>query len=198
MKLKSVLSLAFVGLMLASVSSQSTWASGAQEHPIGDLTGRDAVGFRKDKVTTESVGERTIMRAPDTKQTMQDFREIQELNIILRRASVAAPLPLNEIAETATKMNTIAVRMKGNLILPKPKEKAVITPADSLDGLVSQIGETDANVKAFVTNPIFRQGTDTKRDLPMEASTNLARLIALTKALHEGVTKVRNSSENQK
>src|SRR6185295_16367218 len=156
MKLKSVLSLAFVGLMLTSVSSQSIWAQDQRGHPIGDLTGRDAVGFRKDKVTTATVGERTIWRAPDTKQPMKDFREIQELNIILRRASVAEPLPLNEIAETATKMNTIAVRMKGNLILPKPKEKAVITPADSLDGLVSQIGETDANVKAFVTNPIFR------------------------------------------
>lgn len=193
MKLRIVLSLAVAGLMLGSIGSESTCASGAQsqrEAPIGDLTGRDAVGFRKDKVTKESLGERTVMRNPDTKQTMQDFRQIQELNIALRRVSKDAALHLDEIAETATKMNTIALRLKGDLILPKPKEKTAVAPADSIEALVGQIGETDASVKAFVTNPLFRQGTDTTRDLPLEASTSLAKVIALTKALHDGAGKV--------
>jgi len=193
MKLESILSLAFVGLMLTSISSETACAIGAQtqrEAPIGDLTGRDAVGFRKDKVTKESVGERSVIRAPDAKQTMQDFKQIQELNYKLRRASKNEPIPVEEIVDTASKMNIIAVRLKSNLILPKTKEKTDIAPADSLDALMSQISETDTSVRAFVTNPLFRQGTDTTKDLPMEASTNLAKVIALTKAVREGASKV--------
>ena len=201
MKPRSVLSLALVGLMLAGVSLEIPCAFGGQaqrEAPIGDLTGRDAVGFRKDKVTTASVGERSIMRSPDTKQTMQDFREIQELNIKLRKASKETSPALEDVIETATKMNTIALRLKNDLILPKPKEKIDVTPAASIEALVTQIGDTDANVKLFVTNPLFRQGTDTVRNLPLEASTNLAKIIALTKAVREGASKVRSSSEKEK
>jgi len=199
MKLKRVWSLAFVGLMLASVSSETSVAIGARgqrEAPIGDLTGRDAVGFRKDKVTKESLGERTVMRGPDTKQTIQDFREIQELNIKLRRASTDAPLSLEDVIDTATKMNATALRLKNNLILPKPKGKTDVALAASIETLVFQIGVTDASVQAFVTNPLFRQRTDPSRDLPMEASTNLAKVIALTKAVREGASKVRDSSQH--
>jgi len=194
MKLKIGLSLAVVGLMLASIGPANTCANGAQtarEPPIGDLTGRDAVGFRKDKVTKESVGERSILRGPDGGKTVEDFKQIQELNYKLRRVSKEAPVALDEVIDTAKNMNVIANRLKANLVLPKSKEKTEIALADSIEALVGQIGEMDASVRAFATNPIFRQNDVTNKDLPMEASTNLAKVIALTKALQGGAAKLR-------
>lgn len=201
MKLKIGLSLAVVGLMLASIGPANTCANGAQtarEPPIGDLTGRDAVGFRKDKVTKESVGERSVIRGPDVKQTMEDFRQIQDLDYKIRRVSKEAPLALDEVIETANKMNIIANRLKTNLVLPKSKEKTELALADSTEALVRQIGEMDASVRAFVTNPVFTQSANTTRDFPMEASTNLAKVIAISKVVHGGASKLRSGAEQQK
>lgn len=201
MKLKIGLSLAVVGLMLASVGPANTCANGAQtqrEPPIGDLTGRDAVGFRKDKVTKESVGERSVVRPPDAKQTVEDFRQIQDLNYKIRRVSKDAPIALDEVIDTANKMNIIANRLKSNLILPKAKEKTELALADSVEALVRQIGEMDESVRAFVTNPLFRQSADTTKDFPMEASTNLAKVIALSKVVQGGASKLRSGAEQHK
>jgi hypothetical protein len=157
---------------------------------IGDLTGRDAVGFRKDKVTKESVGERPDFRPPSTKQAMQDFREIQELNLSLKRASKESPLAFEGLVATAKRMGVVANRLNALLVLPKPKQKPEFARAETPEEFQQQIEDMNSNVKAFVTNPIFRQLTDSTRDLPREAGENLGKVIALSKSLEEGALKL--------
>jgi hypothetical protein len=163
--------------------------------PIGDETGRDAVGFRKDSVTKESLGERrSPANTPTTKQAMEDFMEIQKINRQIQEIARQDPTALEGIAMSAKDMNTRAKRLKTSLSLPSvPKEmnKNEIAPPASADELLSQVKELDTNVKVFVTNPIFRQVSDTTRDLPMEASVSLSKVIALSKVLEQGANRLR-------
>jgi hypothetical protein len=66
-----------------------------------------------------------------------------------------------------------------------------MTASSSTDELLDRIKDLDANIKAFVTNPLFRQLNDTSRNLPLEASVNLSRVIALSKVVEESAAKLR-------
>ncbi|MFY9572613.1 MAG: hypothetical protein WAV20_14535 [Blastocatellia bacterium] len=162
--------------------------------PVGDLTGRDAVGFRKDSVTKETLGERRApANTPTTKQAIEDFMQLQKSNRRIQDISRLQPPPLEAILVAAKDVSTRATRLKTSLALPSPpkESKTGITPATSIDELMNRIKELDANIKLFVTNPIFRQMTESGRDLPMEASVSLSKVIALSKVLEESAGKLR-------
>jgi hypothetical protein len=188
MKLKDFsFALAICVLLPVVVASAQTRAEG----PIGDMTGRDAVGFRKDKVTKETVGERNnTPRSPSTEQVIQDFRLIQELNYKLRDAAKLAPLAHEEIAATAKRIRDVAGRLKVSLALPKAKEKIELAAAQSDQELVNQMGEINGHIKAFVTNPIFSSVTAADKNLPAEAGMNLNKVIEMSKALEQGANRL--------
>jgi len=158
-------------------------------------TGRDAVGFRKDSVTKESVGERrTHANTPTTKQAIEDFMEIQKTNRHIQDIARQQPLALEGIANAAKDLSTRAKRLKVSLSLPAPPKEVTqtgMTASSSTDELLDRIKDLDANIKAFVTNPLFRQLNDTSRNLPLEASVNLSRVIALSKVVEESAAKLR-------
>lgn len=175
-----------------------TVAGAAQERrpgTVGDETGRDAVGFRKDAATKETVGERRASaNTPTTKQAMEDFMQIQKINRQIQDIAQVKPLALEGIAAAAKDVSARAKRLKASLSLPSPPKEAIkagTAAAASTDELLNRIKELDANVKAFVTNPIFRQMSDTGRDLPMEASVSLSKVIALSKVLEESASRLR-------
>jgi hypothetical protein len=191
MSLRVLFSLTAIPLLAASVIAYG--AGEPQERrtdPIGDTSGRDAVGFRKDKVTKESVGERPDFRPPSTKQAIQDFREIQELNITIGRASRESPLAFQQVEAAARRMGVVASRLNTALMLPKLKQKPGFARAETTEELLLRVADMNSSVKAFVTNPVFQQLTDSTRDLPREASENLARVIALSKLLEEAARKL--------
>ena len=163
--------------------------------PVGDETGRDAVGFRKDSVTKESVGERRPpANSPTTKQATEDFMQIQKINRQIQDIAKQDPLALEGIATAAKDLSTRANRLKSSLALPSPPKevtKTGIAPSTSTDELLSRIKELDASIKGFVTNPIFRQVTDTTKDLSMEASVSLSKVIALSKVLEQSASRLR-------
>ena len=163
--------------------------------PVGDETGRDAVGFRKDSVTKESVGERRARaNTPTTKQAIEDFMEIQKTNRHIQDIAKQQPLALEGIANAAKDVSTRAKRLKVSLSLPAPPKEVTqtgMTASSSTDELLDRIKDLDANIKAFVTNPLFRQLNDTSRNLPLEASVNLSRVIALSKVVEESAAKLR-------
>jgi len=163
--------------------------------PVGDETGRDAVGFRKDSVTKESVGERRARaNTPTTKQAIEDFMEIQKTNRHIQDIAKQQPLALEGIANDAKDVSTRAKRLKVSLSLPAPPKEVTqtgMTASSSTDELLDRIKDLDANIKAFVTNPLFRQLNDTSRNLPLEASVNLSRVIALSKVVEESAAKLR-------
>ena len=163
--------------------------------PVGDETGRDAVGFRKDSVTKESVGDRRApANTPTTKQAMDDFMQIQKINRQIQDIARQDPPALEGIAIGAKDLNARAKRLKASLSLPSvPKEmnKNEIAPPASADELLNRIKELDASIKGFVTNPIFRQVSDSARDLPMEASISLSKVIALSKVLEQSANRLR-------
>jgi hypothetical protein len=163
--------------------------------PVGDETGRDAVGFRKDSVTKESVGERRARaNTPTTKQAIEDFMEIQKTNRHIQDIAKQQPLVLEGIANAAKDVSTRAKRLKVSLSLPAPPKEVTqtgMTASSSTDELLDRIKDLDANIKAFVTNPLFRQLNDTSRNLPLEASVNLSRVIALSKVVEESAAKLR-------
>jgi len=162
----------------------------------GDETGRDAVGFRKDKVTNETVGERRASaKSPTTKQAIEDFLEIQKLNQEIQQLSKAQPLTLDKLATAAKQINTRAGRLKTSLSLPSPPKettKVESSGSASTEQLVEQIKELDVNVKAFAGNPLFQQVNDTTRDLPMDASIHLRKVINVSKWLEEQANKLRH------
>lgn len=194
MKLKDFsVALAVTVLLPVAVASAQSRAEG----PIGDMIGRDAVGFRKDKVTKETVGERNnTPRSPSTEHVMQDFRLIQELNLKLRDAAKPSPLAHDEIAATAKKIRDVAGRLKVSLALPKAKEKSEFDMAQSDEDIVNQVGEINAHIKAFVTNPIFSSVTDAGKNLPVDASINLNKVIEMSKALEQGANRLRRAVRN--
>ena len=163
--------------------------------PVGDETGRDAVGFRKDSVTKESVGERRARaNTPTTKQAIEDFMEIQKTNRHIQDIAKQQPLALDGIADAAKDVITRAKRLKVSLSLPAPPKEVTqtaMTASPSTDELLNRIKELDSNIKSFVTNPLFRQMNDTSRNLPLEASVSLNRVIALSKVVEESAAKLR-------
>lgn len=177
------------------VIAVATAAQVRRPDPVGDETGRDAVGFRKDSVTKETVGERRApANTPTTKQAMEDFMQIQKINRQIQDIAKQTPLALEGIALGAKDLSARANRLKASLSLPSPPKEASktgIAPSTSTDELLSRIKELDANIKGFVTNPIFRQVSDTSRDLPMEASVSLSKVIALSKALEQSANRLR-------
>lgn len=163
--------------------------------PVGDETGRDAIGFRKDDVTKETLGDRrSPANTPTTKQAIEDFMQIQKINRQIQDIARREPLAMEGIAAGAKELSARANRLKTSLSLPSPPKevtKARIEPPASTDELLERIVELDANLKGFVTNPIFRQMTDSRRDLPMEASVSLRKVIALSKVVEESAKRLR-------
>src|SRR5215216_2324010 len=103
MKLKQFcLAMTITGLLGVTTAYAQSDARG----PTPDTTtGADSYGFRKEKITKESIGERNnTPRSPNTKQALEDFRQLQELNYKLRDQAKASPLALEEIAQTAKKI----------------------------------------------------------------------------------------------
>ena len=162
--------------------------------PVAEETGRDAVGFRKDAVTKETLGDRRApANSPTTKQAIEDFMQIQKVNKHIQEIAQQKPLALKDIATEAKDLNSRANRLKTSLSLPSPPKESlanVVAPKET-DELLSRIKELDTSIKQFVTNPIFRQMTDSSKDLPMEASVSLRRVIALSKALEESANRLR-------
>lgn len=163
--------------------------------PAADETGRDAVGFRKDAVTKETLGDRrSPANTPTTKQAVEDFMQIQKINRQIQDIAQRKPLALEGIVLGAKELSARANRLKMSLSLPSPPKdvtKDRIEPSASTDELLERIVELDANLKGFVTNPIFRQMTDSRRDLPMEASVSLRKVIALSKVVEESAKRLR-------
>lgn len=182
-------------LTLSIFVAVSAFAQERRPGTPGDETGRDAVGFRKDKVTNETVGERRpSANSPTTKQAVEDFLELQKLNQQIQEMSKVQPLTLDKIGAAAKQVGTRASRLKTSLALPTPPKEAAKSEAVgsiSAEQLLEQIKELDANVKAFATNPIFRQMNDSTKDLPMEASIHLRKVIVLSKWLEEQSNKMR-------
>lgn len=163
--------------------------------PVGDETGRDAVGFRKDSVTKETLGDRrTPANSPTTKQAIEDFMQIQKINRQIQDMAQQKPLALELIAHGAKDLRGRANRLKSSLSLPSPPKEAetAAAPPSSTDELLEMINELDANIKGFVRNPIFRQITDSGRDLPMEASVSLRKVIALSRVLEQSAHRLRH------
>jgi hypothetical protein len=180
---------------LTMVVSVAAFAQERRPGTPGDETGRDAVGFRKDKVTNETVGERRpSANTPTTKQAIEDFLEIQKINQQIQQMSREQPLTLDKIASAAKQVSTRASRLRTSLSLPAPPKETAKTEAPgraTTDQLLEQIKELDVNIKAFATNPIFRQMNDSTKDLPMEASINLKKVIGLSKWLEEQASKLK-------
>ena len=162
---------------------------------VGDLTGPDAVGFRKDNVTKETVGDRRASaNSPTTKQAIEDFLQLQKVNRQIQDIAKQNPLELEGIAAAAKEVGIRAKRLKTSLSLPSPPKDAVkngVTASASTDELLNRIKELDTNIKTFVTNPLFQQMNEAGRDLPREASVSLSNVITLSKVLEESARKLR-------
>ena len=162
---------------------------------VGDLTGPDAVGFRKDGVTKETVGDRRApANSPTTKQAIEDFLQLQKVNRQIQDIAKQNPLELEGIAAAAKEVSIRAKRLKTSLSLPSPPKDEVkngMTASASTDELLNRIKELDTNIKTFVTNPLFQQMNEAGRDLPREASVSLSNVITLSKVLEESARKLR-------
>jgi hypothetical protein len=182
-------------LAVSAIVSAYAFAQERRPGTTGDETGRDAVGFRKDKVTKETVGDRRpSANTPTTKQAIEDFLEIQKLNQQIQEMSKVQPLTPDKIAAAAKQVNTRASRLKTSLSLPSPPKDTTKTEAAgsvSTEQFLEQAKELDVNIKAFANNPLFRQMNDSTRDLPMEASIHLRKVIGLSKWLEEQANKLR-------
>ena len=120
---------------------------------VGDLTGPDAVGFRKDGVTKETVGDRRApANSPTTKQAIEDFLQLQKVNRQIQDIAKQNPLELEGIAAAAKEVGIRAKRLKTSLSLPSPPKDAVrngVTASASTDELLNRIKELDTNIKTL-------------------------------------------------
>lgn len=172
---------------------------------VGEETGRDAAGFRKDSVTKETVGGmRSPASTPTTSKAVEDFMQIQKSNRQIQDIAKSQPLGLEQIAGSAKEVNNRASRLKTSLTLPKPpkqEDKTEVTMAGTNDELLSQIKELDVNVKAFVTNPRFRQTRPADKDDSPEAknaSANLQKIIELSQLIQRGAERLQHLNKLEK
>jgi hypothetical protein len=187
------------GFVLALVLSLTVSAQDRRTGTSGDETGRDAVGFRKDAVTKETVGERrNRATTPTTAEAIEDFRQIQKVNRDIIDMLKSEPLALDQLARAAKEVNTRASRLRRSLQLTdvKDEKSAEITPPGSGDELLSLVKTLDENVQAFVHNPRFRgiQPADKNPEVEeREASKNLRQVIEVSRALQQGAEKLRKA-----
>ncbi len=184
---------------LLMVATTARGQSRVSSTPADD-TGRDAVGFRMDHVTKETVGETNAPRSPSTKQAIEDFLELQKSNRHILDVSKASPLAFDQIIENAKEVNKRANRLKTSLNLPKPpKSTDQFKESDnpSIEEMKGQIEQLNQYVKAFVTNPMFRNLQAADKDLPSEASENLRNVIELSRALQKNADKLRHNGSQQ-
>lgn len=191
----------FALCMAILLAAPSAYSQSRASSPAAEETGRDSLGFRRDKVTKETVGERRERAsAPTTKQAMEDFSEIQKINRNIVTASKETPLSLEKIAEDAKQMSARASRLKTSLALPSPPKqsnKTELAPAGSTEDLMGQIKELDENVKAFVTNPVFRSVRQADKDASNDAndaSLRLHQVIELSRVLQRSADKLRREA----
>jgi hypothetical protein len=186
------------------LAAPSAYSQSRATSPAAEETGRDSLGFRRDKVTKETVGERrNTASAPTTKQAMEDFMELQKINRNIVIGSKETPLALEKIAEDAKQINSRASRLKASLVLPSPPKqasKSEVAPASSTEELKGQIKDLDSNVKAFVANPLFRSVRQADKDSTTDASdasSHLQQVIELSRVLQRSAEKLRREA-NQK
>jgi hypothetical protein len=201
MKASRLLFALCVAILLAAPSAYSQTRATA---PAAEETGRDSLGFRRDKVTKETVGDRrTIASAPTTKQAMEDFMEIQKINRNIVTGSKESPIALEKIVADAKQITNRATRLKTSLSLPSPpkqSDKAELALASSTEDLMGQIKELDTNVKAFVTNPLFRNVRQAEKDHSADASDASLRLhqvIELSRVLQRSAEKLRRETSHK-
>jgi hypothetical protein len=164
---------------------------------VRDETGREADKLRKDQYKNAS---EDAVAASATKLAIEDFMEIQKLGRSIHELSNEERLDLEGIATAAKEINKRSSRLRTSLSLPSPPKEAVDKTGGqvaSSDDLSTLAGELNANIRAFVTNPRFRNlrsATDPEAEAT-QASVRLARVIEISRGLHRRAEQLRRTAK---
>jgi hypothetical protein len=159
---------------------------------VRDETGREADVLRKDQVKPTSGDPVT---AAVTKQAIEDFMQIQKLGRLMQELSKKEPVELERVAGAAKELNSRAGRLKASLLLPPPPKEDVNASARAASNaeLSAQINELNSNIRAFVTNPRFRNlqsAKDPEADA-RDASLSLGLVIEISRAINRRADQLR-------
>lgn len=130
----------------------------------------------------------------------EDFRTLQLVNNDIMRVVFAAGAPAamdyERVAAAAAEINRRASRLKSNLKLPDPSQKAARPPAVNISNdeqLRASLLTLDGLIMGFVTNPAFRDtGTVDGRHSGVAAET-LTRVIEMSRAVRLSAEKMRKA-----
>ena len=155
--------------------------------PQGPQTGSDYIGFRLEEKIKSDVSDVSAAPRPTAQQAMEDFLRIQQISrLLVDMTGAGKPLPLDLVAKAAGDVNKRAQRLKSTLRLPKPPKSPEKSESTSTVGdIKEQIEQLDTSVKALVSNPMFQNVKAADRDLPIEASRDLQRVMEMSRLLQQ-------------
>lgn len=131
--------------------------------------------------------------APNFEQIKEDFERIQ----IINGDVLQAPVPsgghnYERISESASELNTRAIRLRSNLFPPKPgKESKDKQPQAEEQDLKSLLSSLDDSINSFAHSPMFQ---NTKVVTPEDSATAQKNLDAVIKIS----ARIRNEADRRK
>ena len=138
-------------------------------------------------------------------RSIEDFRTLQLVNNEIMRVVFAAGAPVEtdyeRVAAAAAEINKRASRLKSNLKLPDPSQKAPRPLAVNISNdeqLRASLLTLDGLIMGFVTNPAFRDaGTVDGRHSGIAAET-LTKVVELSRAVRLSAEKMRKAQKGSR
>jgi hypothetical protein len=124
------------------------------------------------------------------RQVQEDFTNLQLANNKMMKAVfVAKNLDYKLITATTEEIKKRALRLRGNLVLPKlaDKEKARDNQSPGDEQLKASLLTLDRSIMSFVTNPLFKMSDTIDPGLAAKAGRDLESIIQFSDLIRKNV-----------
>ena len=130
------------------------------------------------------------------KQTRDDFKAIQSINNKMMADVYAKDaVDYDRTSAAIAQINSKAIRLKNNLLLPSPKnEKKKDLNVSGTKEFKSALLLMDRSLMSFVNNPIFRERNVMEVESANKAGQDLSDVITLSATLKKIADNLKNSS----
>jgi hypothetical protein len=126
-------------------------------------------------------------------QISEDFLRIQVVNDELAQAlSPTGPLDLKYVAQATSEIKKRAGRLKFNLALPEPEERAKRPKVEVLtdEQVRAALAALGPLIDGFAHNPIFKASKVLDAQMSIKAGTDLEEIIELSGQLKKGIERL--------
>jgi hypothetical protein len=134
------------------------------------------------------------------RQVQEDFTNIQVTdNRVMKAVFVEKSLDYKMITAATEEIKKRAVRLRGNLLLPKAMDKdggRSFQPPTDDEQLKAALLKLDRSVVSFVNNPLFKMSNAIDADKAAQAGRDLQSIIEFSDAIRKNVQNMMKSGKH--